>query len=83
MSLMCLLRFDYLDVPPPTVRPPLIQAKNSDVEARLRGAEASNAALVAAAAAVSAEDLIREKELREKSEKVRVCAMKACLAHTP
>ena len=77
---MCTLCISNLDVP----RPPFIQAKNSDVEARLRGAEASNAALIAAAAAVSAEDLIREKELREKSEKVRMRAsMRACLAHTP
>ena len=77
---MCTLCIGNLDVP----RPPFTQAKNSDVEARLRGAEASNVALVAAAAAVSAEDLIREKELREKSEKVRMCtSMRACLAHTP
>lgn len=67
-------------IPSICLTPPryLSQVKYSDVEVRLREAELANATLVAAAAAVSAEDLIQERSLREKYEQVRNSMVGRC-----
>ena len=53
---------------PPASLPLLPQAKHVEVEGRLREVEVANVALVAAAAAVSAEDLLQERSARERFE---------------